>query len=229
MSKRARADTSASEQPAKRRKVKLETYKKWVKQYDSEFQTVSWLDCETSVEAGSRVVTELKCRVCARFRSKIIGKKNFSDKWINGAKSVRTTNVVDHAKSDQHTHAMNLHRWEKASSSGASAMTYAPIVRALNTLSQDERKMLANKFDIAHFVASEHLSFSKYAKICKLEARHGVDVGSSYLHRNACRDFVHSIAESKRHTLLSSISKANFFSLLMDGSTDQCNVDNQLD
>ena len=42
------------------------------------------------------------------------------------------------------------------------------------------------------------------------KARHGVDVGSSYLHRNACRDFVHSIAESKR---LSSISKANFFSL----------------
>ena len=110
MSKRARADTSASEQPTKRRKVKLETYKKWVKQYDSEFQTVSWLDCETSVEAGSRVVTELKCRVCARFRSKIIGKKNFSDKWINGAESVRTTNVVDHAKSNQHTHAMNLQR-----------------------------------------------------------------------------------------------------------------------
>ena len=89
-------------------------------------------------------------------------------------------------------------------------MTYAPIVQALNTLSQDERKRLANKFDIAYFVASEHLSscvsFSKYAKICELEARHGVDVGSSYLHRNACRDFVHSIAESKRHTLLSSIS-----------------------
>ena len=173
MSKRARPAELDSEQPAKRRKVKLETYKRWVKQYDSEFQTVSWLDCETSVEAGSRVVTELKCRVCAKFRSKIIGKKNFSDKWIDGAESLRTINVVDHAKSNQHTHAMNLHRREKASSSGASAMTYAPIVRALNTLSQDERKRLANKFDIAYFVASEHLSFSKYAKICELEARRG--------------------------------------------------------
>ena len=38
---------SASEQPAKQRKVKHETYQKWVEQYDRECQAVTWLDCET--------------------------------------------------------------------------------------------------------------------------------------------------------------------------------------
>ena len=38
---------SASEQPAKQRKVKHETYLKWVGQYDRKCQTVAWVDYET--------------------------------------------------------------------------------------------------------------------------------------------------------------------------------------
>lgn len=41
---------SASEQPVKWRKVKHKTYKKWVRQYDRECQTVTWLDCKTGIE-----------------------------------------------------------------------------------------------------------------------------------------------------------------------------------
>ena len=46
------AGGSGSELPAKRRKVKHETYQKWVRQYDRDFQTVMWLDCETGIEGG---------------------------------------------------------------------------------------------------------------------------------------------------------------------------------
>ena len=38
---------SASEQPAKQRKVKHETYQKWVEQYNRECQAVLWLDYKT--------------------------------------------------------------------------------------------------------------------------------------------------------------------------------------
>ena len=111
--KRTRATAVVTGDPqAKRRKVKHETFKKWLKQYDTECQTVSWLDCETSVEGGSLVVTKLKCRMCTKFKDRIVGKRNFSNQWIAGAESVRTTNVLDHAKSDQHIHAMNLHKKE---------------------------------------------------------------------------------------------------------------------
>ena len=90
--KRTRA-ASSGDQPAKRRKVKHETYK---------YQTVTWLDCDTGFEDGVKVVTKLKCRMCTKYRQRIVGRKNFSDKWINGADSIRTANVTDHAKSDQH-------------------------------------------------------------------------------------------------------------------------------
>ena len=141
---------------------------------------MTWLDCETETEAGTKVVTTLKCRLCSKYRDRIVGRKNFSDKWITGADSVRTTNVRDHAKSDQHAHAMNLHRRELARSKGLSATAYAPIAQALSTLPEDDKKKLRRKFDIAYFVASEQLSFTKYSGICDLETRHGVDLDSAY-------------------------------------------------
>ena len=44
-----------------------------------------------------RVVTKLKCQVCTKYKHKIIGRKNFSEK-----ESVHTTNVTDHAESDRY-------------------------------------------------------------------------------------------------------------------------------
>ena len=84
------------------------------------------------------------------------------------------------------------------------------------------------KFDIAYFVAFEQLSFTKYSGLCELETRHGVDLGSAYFHNNACMEFTHYIAESIRQDLLSAIANASFFSLLIDGSTDKSNTDNEL-
>ena len=77
-------------------------------------------------------------------------------------------------------------------------------------------------------MATEQLAFRKYPRICKLEARHGVNLGSSYLHEDAGKEFAHYIAESRRQDLLSTITKAKFFSRLMDGSTDQSNAVNEL-
>ena len=113
-----------------------------------------------------KLVTKLKCWACTEFRDRIISRKNFSNKWISGADSVRTTNVLDHAKFDQHVHAMNLLRKQQAQVQGMNGATYAPIAQSLNTLSEDERKRLRAKFDIANFVATEQLAFRKYPKIC---------------------------------------------------------------
>ena len=107
-------------------------------------------------------------------KSKIEGRRNFSDRWINGADSLRTSNVRDHAGTDQHIHAMSLLRKEQATAQGKSLASYAPIAKALSTLPETERVQMRNKFDIAYFVASEKMSFRKYPRIVKLESRHGV-------------------------------------------------------
>ena len=53
-----------------------------------------------------KVVVKLKCKVCADFADRIRGQKNFSNKWIVEADSVSIGNVCDHARNDQHAHAI---------------------------------------------------------------------------------------------------------------------------
>ena len=47
-------EVSTSE--AKKRKVTYATYQKWKSELDRDCQTVSWLDCESKVVAGKRIV-----------------------------------------------------------------------------------------------------------------------------------------------------------------------------
>lgn len=101
-------------------------------------------------------------------------------------------------------------------------------MKALHELPKEMKAQLRVKFDIANFVATEKLAFSKYPSICKLERRHGVDVGATYTNENAGKTFCHFIAESQREELAESLSNAKFFSLLMDGSTDKGNIDDEL-
>ena len=80
---------------------------------------------------------------------------------------------------------MNIPKKEAAKEQGASATSYAPIAQSLSRISDSERENLRRKFEIAYFIATEQLSFQKYSKICELETRHGVTLGSAYLHENA--------------------------------------------
>ena len=169
---------------------------------------------------AKKTVEKLKCKVCIQFESKIDRRRNFSDKWIAGADSVRTSNIRDHSCSDQHSHAMMLLKKSQAQSKGLDATAYAPIAQALHQISDSDKTSLRVKFDIAHFVATRKLAFTNYPVLCQLEAKHGVDVGTAYRNENAGKTFCHFIAESKREDLVTKLTKANFFSILMDGSTD---------
>ena len=172
---------------------------------------MSWLDCSTEYEGGKKVVSRLKCRVCSEFVDRIRGSKNFSDKWIVGADSVRVSNIHDHAKSGQHAHAMMLLKKQHAKSAGLPPSTYAPIAKAFTTLSNEERGKLRVKFDIAHFVATEKLPFIKYLQICELESHHGVNLGTSYINENAGKEMIHYTAESRRQELHEAKTCQSFF------------------
>ena len=60
------------------------------------------------------------------------------------------------------------------------------------------REKLQLRFDIANFVATENLPFTKYTRICALEAHHGVQLGPSYINENAGKETIHYIAETRR-------------------------------
>ena len=94
----------------------------------------------------------------------------------------------------------------------------------LLTLSEDNKDRLRKKFDVAYFVANSKLTFSSYAAIYKLETRHGVDIGTSYVKENAGKTFCKCIAEARIADFRKTVTNAKFFSILMDGSTNVAKI-----
>ena len=117
---------------------------------------MSWLGSNAEKEDAKKVVARLKCQVCAEFQPY----KRQEEFWVVRADSVRISNVRDHAKNDQHAHAMSLLKKQEAAGLGPS--TYAPIAQAFNKLSDDEREKLGVKFNIAYFLAIENLPHTQH-------------------------------------------------------------------
>ena len=191
--KRTRPEEDETAQSSKKRVVTHATFVKWQHDFDKELSTMTWLDCESRMNGRKKIVDKLKCKLCTKFESKIEGRENFSNQWILAADSVRASNVRDHAQNDQHAHSMALLKKENAVAVGLGPVSYAPITRALNKLPDEERQRQRHKLDIAHFVATEKLSYLKYPRICELESHYSVSLGSSYLNETAGKTFTHSL------------------------------------
>ena len=68
--------------------------------------------CEAKGKVRMKTVTKLNCKVCSWCRAKKLPGE-LADRWITGAKSVRTSNIRDHAHLD-HMHTMMLWKRERA-------------------------------------------------------------------------------------------------------------------
>ena len=111
-----------------------------------------------------------------RRREKSSEQEELSERWIAGAKSVRTSNIRIHACSSQHVHAMLLLKKEYAAVNGLSAASYAPFGQMLQGPGEDGKAKPRKKFDIVFFCYYRKASIHKYPSICLLEAQHGVDL-----------------------------------------------------
>ena len=125
---------------------------------------------------------------------------------------------------------MSLLSKEQAAAMGQSIVANASIVVALNTMSADGKERTKNKIDIAYFMAMEQISFRKFPGMCELERRHGVNIGiyTNYTTGTSARSFTHFIAQAQRKKLGIALQQAKFFSILLDGSTDSRNIENEL-
>ena len=89
------------------------------------------------------------------------------------------------------------------------------------------KERIKRKFDISFVLAKENLAFTKYPSIYKLEQRHGVDLGQAYQGRESAQVFAHYIAQSQRREFHRNLT-SQFYSVLMDGSTDKGRIENEL-
>jgi len=187
---------------------------------------MTWLRAD--FEDDRTMVSTLWCEVCRRYEETICSKKNFSMAWIEDSTNYRASNVTDHACSEQHKSAMALLTRDLAKSKSKLITTYSPLAQSMfsTTLSPAHRE---KKFKICYLLAKEHIPFTKYPAIHNLEERHGVDLGYNYQNRDSASNFVHYIAESQRKSIYARLSDStNFYSILMDSSTDQGCVEEEI-
>ena len=123
---------------------------------------------------------------------------------------------------------MHLFRAEQAKATNAPLTAYAPITKSLLAMDKSLQEKMSKKFDICYVLAKENMAFSKYPAIHELEIRHGIDLGHSYATKDSAKLFTHYIAESQRSAFMRSLSIVHFYSLLMDGTTDAGNIEDEL-
>ena len=90
------------------------------------------------------------------------------------------------------------------------------------------QERMGKKFDICYMLVKESLPFRKYPVIHELESRHGVDLGQSYATKDSAKSFTHCIAESQRRAFVERLLNKQFYSFLMDGTTDASKVEDEL-
>lgn len=87
---------------------------------------------------------------------------------------------------------------------------------------------MRRNFDAAFTISKENIAFTKMKPVCELMEQHGVDLGEGYKNNQACACFTSYIASGERRCLVDDLSRAKFFSLQADGSTDCGTVKDEL-
>ncbi|CAB3979843.1 zinc finger 862-like [Paramuricea clavata] len=208
------------------RTLKSSTLKKWISEDLAPSNAFVWLNHE---ENGHGQVKLMKCMVCTTFEERIKHNRDFSNAWIQGSCNLRLSNAQDHAATKCHRHAYdlyikNLTSKGELSSNMENPLRPHPSQRTLedgfSKLNETQLEQTIKKFDIAYFVAKNELPFTVFEDLITLEKRHGVDLGDVYNNRKQCGEFIDVNAQFIAHQLNEDLTKAKFYSVLTDGSTD---------
>ena len=155
--------------------------------------------------------------------------KYFNRTWISGCTNYRPSAAIDHAESEPHKEAMRIHYKKSgaAISKGEQTGGQINITSAIASLNETAQNDLIRKFQVAYFVVKEELPLRKYEIILALEEMHGVQHENAYKHDRARGQFIDYIGDELCKNLSQDLARANFFSVLWDGSTDSSAVEQE--
>lgn len=144
-------------------------------------------------------------------------RRSFARSSIDGSVNFKLSNVIDHAKSDTYNEAMALYKRRLGQAPPPTMLTgnQRPLEFKLS-----KKEVFRKKFDVSYFVVKEEMPLIKYEKITELEKRHGVRLGSTHNNLTTAREFLSFQAGELKQELSKDITKAKFYSILFDGTTD---------
>ncbi|XP_071958585.1 uncharacterized protein [Antedon mediterranea] len=194
------------------------------------------------------IVTKIWCKTCREFceiceetpsmRARTGAVK--PDCFARGTSTIKKNNFQDHVKKSR-AHEISVLRLTElnkmketpmetsrsAESSGASKPN--TLMPYLQGMSLKQHNQLQKKFQLAHFLVGNAKSFKFYADMAEFEKKyHGVDLGTGYINDKSCREIVFYISESLKLEKITeplNNNKANYYSILNDGSSSAKTMD----
>ena len=130
---------------------------------------------------------------------------------------MRISSFVDHELSKGHLKATEV---KTANESTNNQVLNSDSGRALMSMKTADKNRICNLFRNAHAIAKKNRPLSDYVWISEGDQSKGLAVGQTYLNEKAALGFISSIAEVEQNKTVTLIKDANFFSFIMDGSTD---------
>ena len=86
----------------------------------------------------------------------------------------------------------------------------------MNCAQTEERDRVKKLVDISYMMAKEEIPFSKFASIARLEIRHKVALGQTYLTVLKCKELMEMIGTAMETDFLDLLKKARYISVLSD-------------
>ena len=104
----------------------------------------------------------------------------------------------------------------------------APLNRSISRLTREQNEMMLMLFRTAYCVAKHNFSLSSFPVLISLQESNGLRIWHAYKNNKAAISFIASIATVEQESLLEKLNATDFFSLLLDGSTDVSTSEQQI-
>ena len=209
-------DTKKKEQE---KRLKCETYEKDKRQRSFNKQWLKdkkWL----AFDEEKGIMT---CTWCTKYevaKKKPDNLKVAKSLFVTGSTNFRFGTLNDHEKSSQHRDAESKKKAMEQPSQTQAA-------HGLLALHEHNRKQLELKFRNVHALAKANRPLKDFVWLNELDRAKGLDIGVAYNNQIAAPVFLKSIASVEHNKLADAVEATRFFSITMDGTTDNAAVEQE--
>lgn len=210
-----------ADDPSTSRQKKLNTWKAYEEKRGDRKFCEKWREGRDWLTFNNKNETGMTCSYCIELYkngntstpSNLKGQNAF----LTGCTNMRISTIVEHEQSKGHVKASEVY---KASSSNAVEVRQSHSAKALLSLKSVDKNRLCNLFRNAHAIAKKNRPLSDYVWLCEVDKAKGLEIGQTYINEKAPLKFIQSIAEVETAKTATILKQSNFFSFIMDGSTD---------
>ena len=141
---------------------------------------------------------------------------------------MKGTNNFSNCHSIEKHEASDKHQLAVEADLAANAPEKTPMVQAVARLTQQQNDKMLLLFRTAYCIIKQMFSLNLFAALLSLQKMNGVALGSAYSNGKAASTFINSIASVELSNLINSLNEKEFFSLLLDGSTDVSTMEQEI-